>query len=120
MILVGNPEVKKTPDPGSGSDTLVSQIFVIPVGRPRRTDARRTHRCKTGHYILFTGDRGVGIVRFSVADPESLSWILIFIHSGSRPNSVADPEPGSRAFLTPGSGIRNKLFLDPGSQPHIF
>jgi hypothetical protein len=28
--------------------------------------------------------------------------------------------PGSGAFLTPGSGIRNKFFPDPGSQTHIF
>jgi len=29
---------------------------------------------------------------------------------------VADPDPGSGAFLTPGSGIRNKFFPDPGSR----
>jgi hypothetical protein len=31
--------------------------------------------------------------------------------------SVADPDPGSGAFLTldPGSGIQNRFFLDPGS-----
>jgi hypothetical protein len=44
--------------------------------------------------------------------------------------SVADPDPGSGAFLTPGSGIRNGFIpkwvysgsriLDPGSQTHIF
>ncbi len=41
--------------------------------------------------------------------------------------SVADPDPGSGAFLTPGSGIRNRFFpdpgsriSDPGSQTHIF
>jgi hypothetical protein len=33
-------------------------------------------------------------------------------------SSVADP--GSDAFLTTGSGIRNRLFPDPGSQTHIF
>jgi hypothetical protein len=33
-------------------------------------------------------------------------------------NSVADPESG--AFLTPGSGIRNRFFPDPGSLTHIF
>ncbi len=32
--------------------------------------------------------------------------------------SVADP--GAGAFLTPGSGIRNRFFPDPGSQTHIF
>jgi hypothetical protein len=31
-------------------------------------------------------------------------------------NSVADPDPGSGAFLTPGSGIRNGFFPDPGSR----
>ncbi len=30
--------------------------------------------------------------------------------------SVADPDPGSGAFLTPGSGIRNGFFPDPGSR----
>jgi hypothetical protein len=34
--------------------------------------------------------------------------------------SVADPDPGSGAFLTPESGIRNRFFPDPGSQDHIF
>jgi hypothetical protein len=29
-------------------------------------------------------------------------------------------DPGSGAFLTPGSGIRNRFFPDPGSQTHIF
>jgi len=27
--------------------------------------------------------------------------------------SVANPDPGSGAFLTPGSGIRDEFFLDP-------
>ncbi len=35
-------------------------------------------------------------------------------------NSVADPDPGSGAFLTPGSGIWNRFFPDTGSQIHIF
>jgi hypothetical protein len=30
--------------------------------------------------------------------------------------SVADPDPGSDAFLPQGSGIRNELFPDPGSR----
>ncbi len=34
------------------------------------------------------------------------------------PSSVADL--GSGAFLTPGSGIRNRFLPDPGSQTHIF
>jgi len=36
------------------------------------------------------------------------------LHIGT--GSVADPDPGSGAFLTPGSGIRNRFFPDPGSQ----
>ncbi len=35
-------------------------------------------------------------------------------------SSVADPDPGSGAFLTPGSEIRNRFFPDPGSQTNIF
>ncbi len=33
-------------------------------------------------------------------------------------SSVADPDPGSGigCFLTPGSGIRNRFFPDPGSR----
>jgi hypothetical protein len=31
-------------------------------------------------------------------------------------SSVADPDPGSGAFLTPGSGIQNRFFPDPGSR----
>jgi hypothetical protein len=34
--------------------------------------------------------------------------------------SVADPDPGPGAFLTPGSGIQNGFFADPGSQTHTF
>jgi hypothetical protein len=34
--------------------------------------------------------------------------------------SVADLDPGSGAFLTPGSVIRNRFFPDPGSQTRIF
>jgi hypothetical protein len=30
-------------------------------------------------------------------------------------SSVADPDPGSDAILTPGSGIRKRFFPDPGS-----
>ncbi len=30
--------------------------------------------------------------------------------------SVADPDPGSGAFLTTGSGIRNRIIPDPGSR----
>jgi hypothetical protein len=37
-------------------------------------------------------------------------------------SSVADPDPGFGAFLTPGpgSGIWHRFFPDPGSQTHIF
>ncbi len=30
--------------------------------------------------------------------------------------SISDPDPGSGAFLTPGSGIRDRFFPDPGSR----
>ncbi len=37
-------------------------------------------------------------------------------------NNVADPDPGSGAFSTPGPGsaTRNRFIPDPGSQTHIF
>jgi hypothetical protein len=41
-------------------------------------------------------------------------------HPHKAKTSVADPDPGSGAFLTPGSGIRNRFFPDPGSQTHTF
>jgi hypothetical protein len=52
----------------------------------------------------------------------------LFIHSVPDPHldplvtsfSVADPDPGSDAFLTPESGIRDRFFPDPGSRTHIF
>jgi hypothetical protein len=36
--------------------------------------------------------------------------------------SVADPDPGSGAFLPPGSGIwiRDEFFPDPGSKGYVF
>jgi hypothetical protein len=34
--------------------------------------------------------------------------------------SVADPDPGYGAFLTPVSGIRNRFFPNPGSQTNTF
>jgi hypothetical protein len=48
----------------------------------------------------------------------SVSWVLyrfcrIILISDF---SVADPDPGSGAFLTPGSGIRNRIFPDPWSR----
>ncbi len=63
-----------------------------------------------------------------------LLWLVCFqrpCHSMcfQCPISVADPDPGSSAFLTPGpgSGIRNRFFpdpgfciSDPGSQTYIF
>jgi hypothetical protein len=54
-----------------------------------------------------------------------VSWFRIHIRtyiSLIRPpfkcisSSVADTDPGSGAFLTPGSGIRNRFFPDPGSR----
>ena len=35
-------------------------------------------------------------------------------------SSVADPDPGSGAILTPGFRIQYRFFPDPGSQTHIF
>jgi hypothetical protein len=49
------------------------------------------------------GGRGWGMV----ADPEP-DWMQREVGS-----SVADPDPGSGAFLTPGYGIRNRFFPDP-------
>ncbi len=48
----------------------------------------------------------------------SASWQVLGSHLGPamRVISVADPDPGSGAFLTPGSGIRNRFFPDPGSR----
>ncbi len=38
------------------------------------------------------------------------------VDKGFYNSSVAAPDPGSGAFLTPGSGIRNRFFPDPGSR----
>jgi hypothetical protein len=42
----------------------------------------------------------------------SFLWEVFLIGDGS----VADPDPGSGAFLTPESGIRNRFFPDSGSR----
>ncbi len=49
------------------------------------------------------------------ADPGPKPWWKMVV-------SVADLDPGSGVFLTPGPGseIRNRFFPDPGSQTHIF
>ncbi len=49
----------------------------------------------------FRGKKSV----FVESDPELLE-----------PYSVADPDPGSGAFLTPGSSIHYRFFPDPGSR----
>ncbi len=38
------------------------------------------------------------------------------LNLGIHLSSFADPDPGFAAFLTSGSGIRNRFFLDPGSR----
>ncbi len=47
------------------------------------------------------------------------SAMLYFVQSTVLVHSVADPDPGSGAFLTPGFGIRNGFFPDPGSIPDL-
>jgi hypothetical protein len=49
-----------------------------------------------------------------------LLWAGIFERRHKVAASVADPDPGSGAFLTPGYGIRKRFFPDPGSQNHTF
>ncbi len=56
---------------------------------------------------------------FSIPDP-GLKESQIPDPNPHKRISVADPDPGSGAFLTPGSGIRNRFIPDPGSQTDIF
>ncbi len=42
------------------------------------------------------------------ADPDALTWSTVL--------RIWIRDPGSGAFLPPGSGIRNGFFLDPGSR----
>jgi hypothetical protein len=44
----------------------------------------------------------------------------LMVHRRAVPASVADPDPGSGAFLTPGSGIGFFRIPNLGSQTHIF
>jgi hypothetical protein len=71
------------------------------------------------HPLLHQGEQVLG------REMENMSIEVLLLPSGS----VADPDPGSGigAFLTPGSGIQNRFFpdpgsriSDPGSQDHIF
>ncbi len=50
---------------------------------------------------------------------KSARYCLFFVSKHDK-TSVADPDPGSGAFLTPRSRIRNRFFPDPGSQTLIF
>jgi hypothetical protein len=43
-----------------------------------------------------------------------------FAHNLKTVLRIRIQDPGSGAFLTPGSGIRNRFFPDPGSQTHMF
>ncbi len=46
---------------------------------------------------------------------------IFFRFQGSAESSVADPDPGSGALLTPGFGIRNRFFPDLGSRiPNLY
>ncbi len=71
-------------------------------------------------------DGAASAVRGRLATGNNLTVILHrfppFFEQSMLGSSVADPDPGSGAFLTPGpgSGIRNRFFPDPGSQNHIF
>jgi hypothetical protein len=51
------------------------------------------------------------VVSYSASDPAETWTIPVWY-------SVADPDPGSGAFLPPGSGIRirDEFFPDPGSR----
>ncbi len=88
---------------------------------------KENYRGRVGLQAVPVGDPGEDPVR----DPEGcllrrhvaphLSFVQNYCSkSYAKFCSVADPDPGSRAFLTPGSGIRNRFFPDPGSQTHIF
>ncbi len=87
------------------------------------------------HPTLSRSDQEMSSIVSSVLDPDSYvfgphgsgsvstmygSWSFYHQAKIVRKTSVADPDPGSGAFLTPGSGIRNRIFPDPGSQIHIF
>ncbi len=54
---------------------------------------------------------------FRKTEYHRMKW---FLRLAMLQHFVADPDPVSGAFLTPGSGIRNRFFPDPGSQTHIF
>jgi hypothetical protein len=58
---------------------------------------------------------GIGTTTLSLFYTKTFSVVRT-----SSSSSVADPDPGSGAFLIPGFGIRNRIFPDPGSQTHIF
>ena len=122
-----------------GSLTIVYIIFVwfpapaLPDGARGARRASPRFRCQTGQYRYQNdpeksegGDSGE--VRRVGGGPEGRSILTLLLSvkmsftqrelwgEGKREvgSSVADPDPGSGAFLTPGSGIRNGFVLDPG------
>jgi hypothetical protein len=54
--------------------------------------------------VLFSVCLNLGVILYKIYFPFRLLC------------SVADPDPGYGTFLTPGSGIRNRFFPDPGSR----
>jgi hypothetical protein len=57
--------------------------------------------------------------RISISNPRrtgSIGCFRVEMKTGLFAISVADPDPGSGAFLTPGSGIRNGFIPDLGSR----
>ncbi len=73
-------------------------------------------------YIFFLTSKKDVTAPGKASSSSKSSFNMIFQHfsgfSGlAEPgSSVADPDPGSGAFLTPGSGIRNRFFPDLGSR----
>jgi hypothetical protein len=97
-----------------GSETLmnISYFFV-------RDDLLLVYFCT--EWLLFcvrynglVNAKAVGIS----AGPDNKGFVLTTKRSKVNKNlygSVADPDPGSGAFLTPGSGIRNRFFSAPSA-----
>ncbi len=70
-------------------------------------------------------DPALVVSGFRKKKSEGKNWFFLLITYYYTVGSVADPDPGSGAFLTPEPGSGKDFFSgsrisDPGSQPYIF
>ncbi len=146
LALAESPDPESTTTPCSRHTQQLLLLLLLPIAASDCAHHRRVNAHPVGILVVgwgggrgaWRGGQGGGnegrAVLLHHVDVQQLSsgirlkkkqWELNakFLHSLQFKEShkcVVDSDPGSGAFLTPGSGIRNRFIPDPGSQTHIF